>query len=180
MSHTIVSRLNPGEVHHRRIGTQHDSKIEPSAFLGDYVYVGSGTLIGENVTIGGEAEIGDGSNVYAGAKIGRCAQIGGQSSVGSNAVVPQSVKFPAKTRIPPDAIWCAPLGCDPRGYVMTAFAVMVGGKAKLMITAGCREYTVATARKHWGPNSPNRSAIIAAAVEYAVVLFRNRKRYELP
>lgn len=83
----------------KKTGIEQPSFIDPSAKVGDFVYIGAFTYIGENVTlgnnvmvypnsyIGDNVKIGDNTIIYPGVKIYKNCKIGNHCTIHAGAVI---------------------------------------------------------------------------------------------
>ena len=110
----------------------------------------NGTTV--DVILGNRVRLGDGVTLGIGVRLGNDVRLGDGVVLGNRVTLGDDVPW-----------WCA--GRDDRGYEMIGYKA----RGKLIVTMGCRTFTIRQARDHWGApgySSPARARDIIAKLDY--------------
>ena len=122
--------------------------------LGDNVHLGDDVRLGDNVTLGDDVTLG------SFASLGNSVSLGDDVSLGNSVRLGDGVRLGDDVSLARHLYWCA--GRDSRGYEMLGWIGIddalqrpIANRpydpvAALMVTAGCRTFSLAEAYAHWG------------------------------
>lgn len=129
-----------------------------------------GVTLGRNVEVHPYARVGRGAVIPSGATLYPRCRVAERADLSKFP----GVVFPAGCKVGSDAVGFVVLGYDPRGYCITAYWRKTGG---IHITAGCRDFTLAQARRHWrkGHYAKTSSAMIRAMLKNVSAIVKAAK-----
>ena len=108
--------------------------------LGSYVALGHGVKLGDRVTLGDGVMLGSYVTLGDDVRLGYGVKLGDRVTLGDRVILGYGVRL--------DKVVCA--GRDSRGYEFLAGFDTIRNENRIF--AGCRDFSLAGARKHWAEN----------------------------
>lgn len=106
--------------------------IRPGAVIGSRVSIGWGSYIGPDVRIESECSLGDNCHLEVGTQMRDSSELGAGAYVGEAAHDPVDIGF-----------------ADGYRKVVAGYPVAGSDRLQARITAGCRNYRISDAHRHW-------------------------------